>query len=106
MSFTGNEVHNISFEDAAKLTKLYRDQMNEEDRKGGFFGRKAILALLDQKGCVGIRYYYGLDENDKQVLVIVGADSDENDLIGEDYLAMEMSIPCPNHCGEENILNH
>ena len=105
MSFTGNEVHDISFEDAADLTERYRNQMSETDLKGGFFGAEAIQALLDQDGCVGIRFYYGLDANDIQVLVLVGADRDENDLIGDDFLAMDQSIPCPDNCGEANILN-
>ena len=62
MSFTGNEEHTISFNKAAEMTKRYGDQMAKEDRKGGFFGKKAIEALLEQTDCVGIRYYYGLDE--------------------------------------------
>lgn len=105
MSFTGNEHHDISFEDASTLTKKYRDQMAPSSRLGGFFGEAAVRDLLDQTNCVGIRYYYGLDKDNKQVLVLVGTDANENDLVGEGKLCMEMAIPCPDRCGNNNILN-
>jgi len=106
MSFTGEENHEISFEDAAELTKNYRDQMSLEGKKGGYFSRSGILSLLEQDGCVGIRYYYGLTtEESTQVLVMVGVNENENDLIGGQYVCIEMSIPCPSVCGANNILN-
>ena len=79
--------------------------MDDKGLKGGFFGRDAISALLSQDTCVGIRYYYGLDESDVQVLVLVGTDGDGNDLVGQDNLCMEVSIPCPDVCGNDNVLN-
>lgn len=105
MAFTGSEQHEISFEVGGALTKKYRDQMAPGQRKGGFFGSEAIQALLNQDHCVGIRYYYGLDKNGKQELVLVGTDANENDLVGEGNLCMDVSIPCPDRCGENNILN-
>ena len=101
--FTGNEHHNISIEDASELTANYRSK-NPDDRKGGFFGKAALLSLLNQSNCVGIRFYYGLDADYNKVLVLVGADSSENDLIG-DNLCMDMACPCPEQCGEDNVLN-
>ncbi|TAH39067.1 MAG: hypothetical protein EYC69_12795 [Bacteroidetes bacterium] len=105
MAFTGNENHDISFDDAAKLTLRYREKAGSEARKGGFFGRKAIQDLLEQDDCVGIRYYYGLDDNDEQVLVLVGTNADENDLVGSTFLAFENAVFCPPTCGEDNVLN-
>ena len=103
MSFTGKEDHAISLADAAKLTKKYRDQMRPTDIKGGFFGRDAIQAILDQTSCVGIRYYYGLDANNKQVLVLVGAKENMDDMV--DGVLDENSLPCPSYCGVNNQLN-
>jgi hypothetical protein len=105
MAFTGNEDHSITFEDAAELTRNYRREMKAGDRKGGYFSQDAIQTLLDQENCVGIRYYYGLDDDDQQVLVLVGVGKDENDLIGARYVCIEASIPCPAQCGADNILN-
>ena len=105
MPFTGHENHTITFEEGSDLTKNYRNQMETGDRKGGYFSMDAIQTLLDQDACVGIRYYYGLNEVDKQVLVVVGVDADENDLIGLRNICIEASVPCPSQCGEDNILN-
>lgn len=103
MSFTGKEDHSITLEAAAKLTKKYRDSVHAQDIKGGFFGRDAIQELLDQDECVGIRYYYGLDENNVKVMVLVGAKADEDDL---DHGALkEASLLCPPRCGKNNPLN-
>ena len=105
MAFTGNEDHSYDWDDAKKLTKKYRDQMSPGDRKGGYFSKAAIQSLLDQDKCVGIRYYYGLDDNDDQVMVVVGVESDENDLVGGTYICLEASMPCPPYCGNNNIIN-
>lgn len=101
--FTGNEDHSITLAEAAVLTEAYRAKMNSGDRKGGFFGREAILEILNQQNCVGIRYYYGLDDQSKQVLVLVGATTDENDMTAG--ILAEQSVPCPSRCGDDNELN-
>ena len=103
MSFTGHENHSILLDDAAKMTLRYRDQMNEGQIKGGFFGTDALRQILDQEGCVGIRYYYGLDDSNAQVLVLVGVDGEENDM--ENQSLAEVSRPCPPRCGRDNKLN-
>ena len=104
MSFTGNENHDISFTNAAVMTKKYRDN-NPGAILGGFFGKTALLALLNQSNCVGISYYYGLDANGNKVLVLAGCDANENDLTGPTNLCKEMSVLCPPHCGTNDILN-
>ena len=99
----GHENHEISLDEAALLTERYREQMEQSQIKGGFFGRDAISAILNQDNCIGIRYYYGLDSNNKQVLVLVGVNSDENDITAGELA--EISIPCPPYCGDSNVLN-
>lgn len=101
--FTGEENHDISLNDAAALTGRYRSLMGENDIKGGFFGRDAIEEVLAQTGCVGIRYYYGLSTNGKQVLVLVGANADGDDLT--EGVVLEFSVPCPAYCATNNDLN-
>ncbi|MBM4176301.1 MAG: hypothetical protein FJ213_09040 [Ignavibacteria bacterium] len=102
MTFTGNEEHSISYEEASKLTQEYQSQQVAEYIKGHFFGRDSILKILNQDNCVGIRFYYGLNDG-KDVLVLVGVDSKENDLINGEI--MEKGFPCPPYCGETNKLN-
>jgi len=103
MSFTGNEDHSITLADAAVLTKKYRDSVPDGSRKGGFFGRAALEAILAQDTCVGIRYYHGINDRDEPVLVLVGADRDENDLYNG--ALAEIAMPCPTLCSTNNPLN-
>jgi hypothetical protein len=101
--FTGSENHDIPLSEAAEMTARYRATMNESSRKGGFFGVKKLREILDQPDCVGIRYYYGLDENNQQVLVLTGVKANEDDIV--DGVIAEAAIPCPNQCGNNNLLN-
>jgi hypothetical protein len=108
MPFDGNEDHRIKFEDAAALTKAYRDNSPASAPKGGFFGRAAIEQILSQNGCMGIRYYHGQDASGKAVIVLVGTDANEDDQVDvtSGHVCREMAIPCPNRCGVNNILNN
>lgn len=99
----GHEDHSISLNDAAEMTARYRAQMTPGQINGGFFGRDALEAILNQENCIGIRYYYGLDENNKQVMVLVGVNTEENDIVHGELA--ERSIICPPHCSESNALN-
>ena len=107
MAFTGNEDHSISLQDAAVLTKNYRDSQTTLDYiKGEFFGKQSILNILNQANCVGIRVYYGV-ENDAGIntphLVICGATSDENDM--ENGLLAEKGMTLPPSNTLNNSLN-
>ena len=102
MPFTGHENHDISLKDAADMTKRYR-YANINNAKGGFFGRDAIKAILDQTDCVGIRYYFALDSTGVLKVVLVGAKANEDDLANG--LLAEYSVMCPNICGVNNSLN-
>ena len=103
MGFTGNEDHSITLEDAAKLTANYRKNSGVNAIKGGYFGKTALKDIVDQKGCVGIRFYYGQKDDGTPCLVLVGADAAENDMTNG-RLA-ERELPCPPDCGEDNVLN-
>ena len=103
MPFDGHEDHRITLQEAAEMTKRYRDQMTATEIKGGYFGRDAIEEILEQPDCVGIRYYYGLDTNGSQVLVLTGVLANENDM--QNGALMERSRPCPPACGSPNQLN-
>lgn len=101
--FDGHENHDITLAAAAELTKRYRDQLSAGELKGGFFGKDALLRILNQNDCVGIRFYYGLNTQDIQVMVLAGALANGDDMT-EGVLA-EASFPCPTFCGDDNVLN-
>jgi len=103
MSFTGNEDHSMTLEEAAELTANYRESAGEDAVKGGFFGQEALNEILKQEDCVGIRIYYGEDSKGIPKLVLVGAKANEDDMTGG--VICEKHIPCPPDCGSANPLN-
>ena len=78
MSFNPNQDHSISLAEAAVLTKAYRDA-NPGAKIGGFFGKVAIETILNQPNCVGLKYYFAI-ENGEPTLVLCGAEANQDDL--------------------------
>jgi hypothetical protein len=103
MAFNGKERGEISLVTASSWTENYRNQMVNGDLKGHFFGKERFIAILEQTDCVGIRIYNGIDDNDKPVLIMVGAKANEDDLV--DGIILDKATPCPNNCGRANVLN-
>jgi hypothetical protein len=102
MSFTGSEGAPIALTTAADWTAAYRSA-NPGTTIAHFFGDKIIQDILAQEGCVGIRMYYGIDTDGASQLILVGADSEEKDLV--EGIVADYSCPCPNMCGSSNALN-
>ena len=103
MSFTGNEDHSIPLATASQWTKNYRDANPSGVTIAHFYGKEAIMAILSQANCVGIRIYYALDDNGAKQLILVGANAAENDLYNG--LLAERSVKCPEQCSSANPLN-
>ena len=101
MAFDGTEGGAITLGEGAALTKEYRLR-NPAAIKARFFGKDILNQILDQEGCMGIRIYFGQDEDGNKQLVLVGGDSDENDMLD---LVVDTSVPCPNLCSSPNALN-
>ncbi len=103
MPFTGDEDHSMSREEAAKLTKSYRDSAPAGAMLGGFFGKTALSDILNQAGCVGMRIYNALLGDGKATYVLVGVDSEGEDM--EDGEIAEIMFPCPPICPGGSTLN-
>jgi hypothetical protein len=102
MSFTGDEKHKIDLDEAAQLTAGYRQTAGAGDILGFFFGKTALGDVLRQDGCVGIRIYYAI-KDDQSNLVLVGVSADGEDLQDGDIL--ELGLPCPPRCPVSSRLN-
>lgn len=106
MSFTGDEGGFISLQNAAALTRNYRNNSGQSNPiRGQFLGSNKLMELMKQTGAVGLRIYYGASEAGVPKIVVVGVDSDENDILGEDPLILDTSMPCPPNCSSSNSLN-
>jgi len=88
--------HEILLPEAIEMTARYRTSPGFNGMNGGFFGKSAILEILNQTDCVGLRYYYGLNVSDDPVLVLVGVTRDNVDLVNGKLA--ELSLPCPDIC--------
>ena len=102
MSFTGKESEIVSLQDAATWTANYRSTIKSGEIISHFFGQENINSILNQRGCVGIRMYHGID-NGKKNIVLVGVDANENDLI--EGTIVEKGVNCPPRCPKANELN-
>ncbi|MFM6946209.1 MAG: hypothetical protein ACKOWW_03650 [Flavobacteriales bacterium] len=103
MSFNGNEGEFVTLNDASRWTANYRSTIQPGDVIAEFQGKEKLLELLNQEGCVGIRFYYAINDEGQKVLVLVGADSNENDM--ENGLILDKGDKCPPFCSRKNILN-
>ena len=100
---TGEEDHDISLADAVRLTDNFRKTVDAGTPLGGYFGRDAILRILSQEECVGIRYYYGQEDDGTSVLVLVGVNGNGEDM--EEGELAERSWICPPFCDKKSALN-
>lgn len=103
MSFNGNEGVVISLKDASDLTANYRATIAAGDTIAQFVGKQKLLDILNQSNCAGVRIYYGLDNQGEKCLVLVGADTNEDDL--DKGVIVDNLIKCPTLCSTANSLN-
>lgn len=95
-TLTGKEDHSITLEEAAQYMLNFRRTAKPDTRIGGYFGSEAILRILQQKDCVGLRYYYGTDETGQNLLILMGVDANGKDMINGELA--ERSWFCPPFC--------
>ena len=111
----------ISLSEAVAMTTLYRT--NREAILDSYYQNQNILPLsesferevfdeiLSHTGCVGIRVYFGMDENNKVHVIFVGYNSEDEDMVTEtnsltegDEIA-ERGVRCPDICPPSSPLN-
>ena len=102
MPFNPNTDNSISLDDAAVLTANFRQSFPTAVIANAY-GKRQMLALLEQADCAGFRIYNGLDGRGAQQLVIVAVDADGNDLYRG--VLIDHTQPCPHVCSTENPLN-
>lgn len=104
MAFDGTEASVVTLQEASEWTANFRATVQPGAVIGHFFGKDVLQRILEQEGCMGIRMYYGIDEDTNLPnLVLVGADANENDM--ENGVISEKSVCCPPRCGKANKLN-
>lgn len=100
--FTGNEDQEITLSAGHDLTKKYRDN-NPGQILGHYFSKKTLNSILMQTESVGARIYYAEGADGTKELVIVGVDTNENDLV-QGFVG-DRTYKSPPHTGNANSLN-
>lgn len=74
--------HRITLDEAIDLTQRYRKAAPASEH-GGLFDARQVRDLLSQEGCVGFRFYHGLDKDGGYHLVLVGVNERGEDILPE-----------------------
>jgi hypothetical protein len=96
MAFPQPRDHRIALDTAAALTRRYRETAGPATQRAQMFPSDVFEGILKQPGCQGIRVYYGRSENGTMELVLVGVDSDGNDMTAG--VIDDRGFPCPPVC--------
>ena len=70
----------IGLELGQQMVNAYHHKQ-ESDVNAYIVGREIIEKILNQPGCLGIKFYDAINEYDQKVLVYVGVDENGNSLI-------------------------
>ncbi len=70
----------ISHEMADNFTNAFK-QAHANENPGYHLGRNIIEKILAQPGCVGLRFYYGFNEEGQKTLVYTGMDASGHPLV-------------------------
>ena len=81
----------ISHEMAADFIKAHAEAYPEEPRGFGM-GKTILQEILDQPGCVGMRFYNGINEKGQKTLVYIGIDESGNDIVKRTMVQQDGSV--------------
>lgn len=95
--------HRITLDDAAAQTRAYRYGAPLGKGDSGAFNATPVRELLDQPGCVGLRYYKGLNAEGDATIILVGVDKSGNDMTSG--ILLDIVFLCPPICPDGNVLN-
>lgn len=88
--------HIIPLSQAAQMTHAYQNASQYQGNTiSGMIDASAYQLLLAQPGCVGVRTYFALDQG-VLTIVVVGVDSNENDMTNG--IILDGASLCPPKC--------
>lgn len=103
MSTTDQMGEFISLREASEMTACYRATIQPGETISYAISKEYIVQILNQSGCEGLRFYYGLNSDGEKTLVIDGIDDIGNDLYNG--LIADGVWRCPSICPPKNPLN-
>jgi hypothetical protein len=106
-TFDGTEGKPLALATFKTWTADYKASLKDPDTTlAHFFGFQIINKILAEKGCMGIRVYYGIDDaGEKQVMLVGAKENGDNLFPATDALnpndpntIADFSYPCPPYC--------
>ena len=96
-------VGSVITEEQAKVLITAFDTKFPGEVVSSIIGSNNVRKILDQENCIGLRIYNGYDdENSKMSLVLVGVDTEGEDLLGGGIIYDRM-VTCPPICPENGL---
>lgn len=69
-----------------------------------FIGGDNVKKILEQNNCIGLRIYNGYDDVEQKIsLVVVGVDTQEQDMLDGDIIFDKM-VTCPPFCPTDGLV--
>lgn len=96
MNFNGDEGSVISLREAITMTKRFRDSAPIGTVLSQTLGNNKLLEIMNQVGCVAVRFYSAKNESGVMELVAVGVDSNGEDLYNG--IILDRTVHCPPVC--------
>ncbi len=111
--FDGSEGEWITASEAARKQERFlcsrRKEGIDDPIRAEFFGKDILLKLLRKKDAVGIRFYFGENEDGSPSLVLVATNSERKNVIPDQTALKDMpdgtgnyggnGPKCPQYCG-------
>ncbi len=93
----------ITLQEAQDLTFAYQESATAVNQTiATSVDKTSILNLLNQPNCEGMRMYFGLTENNKLTLVLVGTNATGNDMTAGQIV--DRLGDCPPFCDSSSSL--
>ena len=80
-AFRDNNNHSVTYAEVLDFRENFQAAFPGENHVSYYFDGEKIDTILDQKGVVGIRYYYAIDNVMQHRLVVSGVDLQGKDLV-------------------------
>ena len=114
-SISTEQVNNLKSKYDKNKNNILKDPFNQNDTlpTSETFERAAFDKILAQDGCVGVRIYYGMDDDLQVKLILIGVDKNgqdiqttggnllkkqDGDISDDPIIAFSEGLRCPPNC--------
>ena len=115
LSISTEQIKNLKFKYAQNKNSILKEPFNQNDTlpTSETFERAAFDKILAQDGCVGVRIYYGMDDDLQVSLILIGVDRNgqdiqktggnlskkkDGDISDDPIMAFSGGLRCPPNC--------